>query len=87
MLNLVNLDRRINVKLVTAREAAEALGVSLNTLYAYVSRGLLQSHSSPGARTRVYRWDEVERLRDRKRKPEEISRKALTGALRCAIRR
>ena len=37
---------------LTAREAAERLGVKLPTLYAYVSRGLLRSVPGEGPRTR-----------------------------------
>src|SRR5438270_2103430 len=49
--------------LLTARQTAERLGIKLDTLYAYVSRGLLRSVSLPGGRERGYRADEVERLR------------------------
>lgn len=35
---------------MTAEEAAEALGVNVTTIYAYVSRKLLRSHKLPGAR-------------------------------------
>ena len=41
---------------LTAREAAEELGVSLKTLYAYVSRGLIRSEAVGGKRrNRRYR--------------------------------
>src|SRR5437868_9499747 len=49
--------------LLTARQTAERLGIKLDTLYAYVSRGLLRSVSLPGGRERGYRAEEVERLR------------------------
>ncbi len=48
--------------LLTARQAAERLGVKLDTLYAYVSRGRLQSVSLPGSRERRYRTEDVEAL-------------------------
>src|SRR5438874_13501009 len=48
---------------LTARETAERLGIKLDTLYAYVSRGLLRSQPIPGSRERGYRTEEVERLR------------------------
>jgi citrate synthase len=64
------------MKLVSASEAAKALGISLNTLYAYVSRGMLTSHEGPN-RSKRYRWDEIEHLRNRKRSGEEQSRAAL----------
>src|SRR5437763_11796252 len=46
-----------------ARETAERLGIKRDTLYAYVSRGLLRSQPIPGSRERGYRTEEVERLR------------------------
>jgi citrate synthase len=49
---------------LTAREAADKLGVKLETLYAYVSRGRLQSVAVPGARERRYRSEDVAALRD-----------------------
>ena len=60
----------INMKLLTANQAAEALSVSKATLYAYVSRGLLQSVEGPD-RSRRYLWDDIERLRMRKVRPKE----------------
>ena len=48
---------------LTARETAERLGIKRDTLYAYVSRGLLRSQPIPGSRERGYRTEEVERLR------------------------
>jgi citrate synthase len=64
----------------TAAEAAEHLGVTRQTLYAYVSRGLLAA--SPGAdhRERLYSREAVERLastRRRGRKPGEIAKATL----------
>ena len=50
---------------LTAREAAEELGVSLATLYAYVSRGRIRSESA-GGRSRRYRAEDVRRLKARK---------------------
>ena len=47
---------------LTADEAAEALGVTKNTLYAYVSRGLIRSEpDDEKRRTRRYRADDVRR--------------------------
>jgi citrate synthase len=48
--------------LLTARQAADRLGIKLDTLYAYVSRGRLQSVSVPGTRERRYRVEDVEAL-------------------------
>ena len=48
---------------VTARDAARLLGVKPATLYAYVSRGLLESVAGEGGRARRYRRADVDRLR------------------------
>jgi citrate synthase len=50
--------------LLTAREAADRLGIKLDTLYAYVSRGRLRSVTLPGTRERRYRREDVEALLD-----------------------
>jgi citrate synthase len=48
--------------LLTARQAADRLGIKLDTLYAYVSRGRLNSVGVPGSRERRYRTGDVEAL-------------------------
>jgi len=48
---------------LSAREAADRLGVKIDTLYAYVSRGLLRSMEVEGSRERHYDADEIERFR------------------------
>jgi citrate synthase len=59
----------------TAREAAEELGVSLKTLYAYVSRGLIRSEAIGGKRrNRRYRAEDVRRLRERKEQRRDPAR-------------
>lgn len=50
--------------LLTARQAADRLGIKLDTLYAYVSRGRLRSVTVPGSRERRYRVEDVEGLLD-----------------------
>jgi citrate synthase len=54
----------IQADLLTARQAAERLGIKLDTLYAYVSRGRLRSVVVPGTRERRYRVRDVEALLD-----------------------
>src|SRR4051812_6381987 len=51
-----------------AADAAAALGVTLATLYAYTSRGLVRSEPVPGRRTKARRYlrEDVNRLRERK---------------------
>jgi citrate synthase len=53
--------------LLSARDAAERLGIKLDTLYAYVSRGMLGSVTVPGSRERRYRAEDVERFRSSRR--------------------
>src|SRR3984957_13291465 len=48
---------------LSSRDAADRLGVKVDTLYAYVSRGLLRSMEVAGSRERHYDADEVERFR------------------------
>ena len=47
---------------LTAEEACALLGIKPATLYAYVSRGMLNSYRQGIKRKRLYRRDEVERL-------------------------
>ncbi len=49
-----------------ASEAADYLGVKLATLYAYTSRGLVQSVPGPKGRARLYLKRDLERLRARR---------------------
>lgn len=51
---------------LTAAEAAAALGISLPTLYAYVSRGMLNSSPDAHGKHRLYDAGEVRRLARRK---------------------
>jgi citrate synthase len=67
---------------LTAREAAELLGIRLETLYAYVSRGLLRSEKAEGAEVRARRYlrQDVEALRrqkDERRTPAKVLEHAL----------
>lgn len=68
---------------LTAKEAAAALGVSLPTLYAYVSRGLIRSEATEGkSRTRRYRQEDVRALLARKalrQNPARATEEALHG--------
>jgi citrate synthase len=73
----------IHQSLLSARETAQRLGVKLDTLYAYVSRGLLHSVAVPGRRERRYRAADVERLRAGR--GAERVREALTPVIDSAI--
>ncbi|MGE0494184.1 MAG: citrate/2-methylcitrate synthase [Vulcanimicrobiota bacterium] len=65
---------------LTASQAASRLGISVSTLYAYVSRGMLSSEPDPVKRRRRYRRADVEALLARKqerRQPEQALAEAL----------
>ena len=51
---------------LSAREAAAELGISLASLYAYVSRDLIRSEPVPGSRARRYRAEDVRLLKKRR---------------------
>jgi citrate synthase len=64
----------------SAAAAAQRLGVSRATLYAYVSRGWIRSHAVPGRRSREYSREDVERLAAQtrgRRDPLGVARHAL----------
>src|ERR687886_16993 len=65
---------------LTARRGAGGGGVSVATLYAYVSRGMIRSEAA-GGRGRRYRAEDVRRLKERKerrRDPDGVVRGALS---------
>jgi citrate synthase len=80
-----------NQSMLTAREAADRLGVKLDTLYAYVSRGRLRSMVVPGTRERRYRTEDVEALLDRRsgpgssRSPDPEALMPVIGSSICLI--
>lgn len=61
---------------MTAAEAAEELGISPATLYAYVSRGMIRSESGADSRSRRYRTEDVWALKRRKQNRREPDRAA-----------
>jgi citrate synthase len=65
---------------LTARQAAEALGVTRPTLYAYASRGQLRSELVPGRpRERRYRREDLQRLLEGKEARRDPARAAARG--------
>lgn len=69
---------------LSAAEAANCLGVSRQTLYAYVSRGLLRAHETNDPRRRRYASEAVARLADerrRGRRPKEVAKATLDWGL------
>jgi citrate synthase len=85
----VNLDYNQSIlMLLTARQTADRLGIKLDTLYAYVSRGRLRSVMVPGTRERRYRSEDVEALLDRRsgtRSPHSSDPEALMPAISSSI--
>ena len=86
------IDRQINSRydavrvsdFLSAAEAARELSVSLPTLYAYVSRGLIRSEAETGSRRRRYVAEDVWLLKERKqnrRDPNKTARDALYWGL------
>jgi citrate synthase len=65
---------------LNAAQAADALGVTRATLYAYASRGQLRSERVPGrTRERRYFKQDIERLRDRKEARRDPAKAAAKG--------
>jgi citrate synthase len=86
---IVNIDHLINYggrmvgitepggELLSAAEASRRLGIKPETLYAYVSRGLLRRRRSPDGRRSWFEPAEVERLAERSRQPSGRSARLL----------
>jgi len=65
---------------LTAGQAADALGVTRATLYAYASRGQVRSEPvSPGSKERRYRREDIQRLETRKHARRDPSKAAAQG--------
>ena len=79
--SIVNLDSVINMSThLSASAAAQRLGVSRATLYAYVSRGLIRSRAVDGRRAREYAREDIEQLAAQTRgrtDPLGVARRAL----------
>ncbi|MCG7392415.1 citrate synthase family protein [Microvirga sp. ACRRW] len=75
----------MSLELTSAEEASGRLGISRASLYAYVSRGLIRSFSSPyDPRQRLYALDDVETLVEKKarfRRPAAAAATALDWGL------
>ncbi len=64
--------------MLDADEAARRLGVKVTTLYAYVSRGLIDSHPSAAGRRSQFDVDDVERLARRSRQGRSVATRMVT---------
>lgn len=71
--NLFKVDYHQVMSGMTAQEVAARLGVKLDTVYAYVSRGVLSAHRQPGSHRSLFDPEEVETLARRGR-PRRSSR-------------
>lgn len=71
---------RSDHRYLTSVQAAGALGVSVQTLYAYTSRGQVQSEPVPGRpRERRYPREDIERMRERKEARRDPAAAAARG--------
>src|SRR4051812_50217811 len=64
----MSISSMLTESMLTTAEAARRLGVKPETLYAYVSRGMLTRHPAPGGRRSLFARAEVERLAGRARR-------------------
>jgi citrate synthase len=72
------------MQLIDSTEAARLLGVTRQTLYSYVSRGLLRARLAPAGKGKLYARGDVERLAARAaqgRKPRAAARRTLDFGL------
>lgn len=68
---IVSMSETASVRDLTAKEAAARLGVKVETLYAYVSRGMLERRRAVDGRTSLFDSDDVEALAKRHRRSPE----------------
>ncbi|MFI7224838.1 citrate synthase [Nonomuraea angiospora] len=77
------LEGPVGVEWIDAATASERLGVKPATLYAYVSRGVLQRRHSDDGRRSLFSAEEIERLarrgRPRSQPPELVIESAITA--------
>jgi citrate synthase len=65
-----------DARFVNAAEAAQALGVTVTTLYAYVGRKGIRTQRVPGVRQTNYWWPDIERARHREKRSDEQQKPA-----------
>ena len=70
---------------LTSEQVAHRLGVKVETVYAYVSRGVLTRRSTPGSRTSTFAAEEVEALARRGRPRRSTRPAALDFAIETRI--
>jgi len=72
---------------VGSREAAHRLGISRATLYAYVSRGLLERRTAVDGKTSMYSVDDLDRLHARSRRRAAQPRPSIDVQISTAVTR
>src|SRR5215217_5449593 len=92
--SLINVDQ-VNIdtcttfdrmsRFVGAGEAARLLGIQKATLYAYVSRGLIERRVAVDGRTSLYAVDDVDTLARRTRTRESVPRPSLDVQIATAV--
>jgi citrate synthase len=70
---------------IRSDEAARLLGVSKPTLYAYVSRGLVERHTAPDGRTSLYARRDVDVLTSRARTRAPVDRPTIDAQVTSAV--
>jgi len=78
---------RLTASTLTAAEAARRLGVKVDTVYAYVSRGVLSSRKGPDGRSSVFDPAEVEAVARRGRPRRTTRPAALDFAIETSLTR
>jgi citrate synthase len=86
---LIHVNRRVTLAAMTlyigAGEAARRLGVRRETLYAYVSRGVIRRRASVDGRTSLYAVDDIEMLANRSRQRTPAPRPSIDVQITSAI--
>ncbi len=80
LINLINMEDAHIPPTLTAAQTAARLGIARQSLYAYVSRGLLPALPDPHSRESRYSAEAVERLAEQRaagRRPKAVARSAL----------
>ncbi|HEY3843601.1 MAG TPA: citrate synthase [Acidimicrobiales bacterium] len=64
--------------MLQSEEAARRLGVKVATLYAYVSRGMLESHRAPDGKRSLFEVADIEQLAARSREGRQVESRLAT---------
>jgi citrate synthase len=70
---------------IRSEEAARVLGVSKPTLYAYVSRGMVERHTAPDGRTSLYARRDIDALAGRARTKAPVERPTIDALITSAV--